>query len=263
MDYQYLRLEKSNNVARITLCRPERANSLNIECARELLHVAQTCRDSDDVRAVVLAAEGSIFCAGGDIGAFSAAGENLPAELEVLANTLHEGIEVFSAMDAPVIAEINGTAAGAGMSLIAGTNLAYATTASKFSMAYTAIGLTPDGSSSWFLPRLIGWRRTEELMLTNRTLSAKEAADWGLLNACYEESGGLQDAVRKLAERLAQGPTAAFGRIRQMLEISAGRSLHDQLAVETQTIVDSARTADGQAGIKAFLAKEKPVFSGR
>lgn len=263
MDYQYLRLEVADQIARLTFKRPERANALNLECAQELLHAAQTCRDRDDVRVVVMASEGNIFCAGGDIGAFSEAGEQLPEALEELANTLHEGIEVLVGMDAPVIAQIDGTAAGAGMSLIASTNLAFATTASKFTMAYTGIGLTPDGSSSWFLPRLVGWRRAEELMLTNRVLSAKEATDWGLINACYEERGGMIDAIDKLARKLAKGPSAAYGRVRQLLQASAGRSLHEQLAMETQTIVDSSRSSDGRAGITAFLAKEKPEFSGR
>lgn len=263
MDYQYMRLDVVDNIGRLTFNRAERANAINIEFARELRDVAQTCRDRDDVRVLVMESEGSIFCAGGDLSAFAAAGDQLPAALEELANTLHEGIEILVGMDAPVIAQIDGTAAGAGMSLIASTNLAFATTASKFTMAYTGIGLTPDGSSSWFLPRLVGWRRAEELILTNRVLSAKEATDWGLINACYDERGGMIDAVDKLARKFASGPTAAYGRVRRLLDISAGRSLHDQLAQETKTIVESSRSTDGRIGIKAFLAKEKPEFVGK
>lgn len=263
MTYEYLRLETADSVAKLTLCRPERANALNLGLACELHRVAQHCRDTPQIRAVVIAAEGRMFCAGGDLASFAAAGDALPDALRALLHEFHSAIQIFSAIDAPVICAVSGTAAGGALGLIAASNLAYATADSKFTMAFTAAGLTPDSSSTFFLPRLIGWRRCEELMLTNRVLSGREAVDWGLLNACYDDAAALDQAVDQIARRLASGPTRAFGGVRRLLMASAGVEFHEQLAREGESIVATGSSADGREGISAFLAKRKPQFAGR
>ncbi|MGQ0621451.1 MAG: enoyl-CoA hydratase/isomerase family protein [Panacagrimonas sp.] len=263
MAYDYLRFESDHHVARLTFCRPERANAINLAFATELHTAAKECRDNPDIRAVVLAAEGRLFCAGGDLASFSEAGDRLPEALKALLDQVHAAIEVFAGMDAPVIAEVAGTAAGAGMSLVAATNLAYATVESKFTMSFTAVGLTPDSSSTWFLPRLVGWRRAEELMLTNRVLSAKEAADWGLINGCFDDAAALREGVDKIARRLAAGPTRAYGGVSRLLNASAGRLLHEQLGMEGESIVAISAGIDGREGARAFLEKRKPEFTGR
>ncbi len=262
MANEYMRLEHADGIARITFCRPERANAINIEFAREFLQVAETCRDNPDIRVVILASEGKLFSAGGDLASFADAGDKLPDALQELLTAVHGAIQVLSSMDAPVIAQVAGTVAGAGLGLVAATSFAYATVDSKFTMSFTGVGLTPDSSSSWFLPRLVGLRRAEELMVTNRVLSAKEATDWGLLNACYDDADGLNDAVEKLARRLASGPTKAYGGVRRLLQASAGRALSDQLALEGESIVSISQSDDAREGIAAFLEKRKPAFSG-
>lgn len=262
MSYKYMRLEISTGVARITFCRPERANAIDLPFATELHSIAKQCRDNADVRAVVMASEGKLYCAGGDLATFAKAGDKFPEALAELLTEVHGALQIFSDMDAPVIAEIAGTAAGAGLGLVACASLAYATVDSKFTMSFTGVGLTPDSSSTWFLPRLVGWRRAEELMITNRVLTAKEAADWGLINACFEDEAGLREAVQKLAQGLASGPTKAFGGVRRLLQMSAGNPLHGQLRLERESIVASSGGLDGREGVAAFLEKRKPDFKG-
>lgn len=258
-----MRLESADGIARITFCRPERANAINLAFATELHDIARRCRDDASVRAVVLAAEGRLFCAGGDLASFAVAGDALPAALKALLDQVHGAIETFSGMDAPVIAEIAGTVAGAGVGLIGSCSLAYATADSKFTMSFTGVGLTPDSSSTWSLPRLVGWRRAEELMLTNRVLSAAEATDWGLINANFADANALREHVTKTAGTFAKGPTRAYGGVRRLLSHSAGNSLHEQLALEGESIVAVAAGADGKEGTSAFLAKRKPHFTGQ
>lgn len=130
-------------------------------------------------------------------------------------------------------------------------------------MSFTGVGLTPDSSSTWSLPRLIGWRRAEELMITNCVLSAAEAAEWGLINAQFADANTLREHVAKTTRAIADGPTRAYGGVRRLLATSAGNSLHEQLRLEGESIVDIAAGPDGKEGTSAFLAKRKPRFTGR
>ncbi len=147
------------------------------------------------------------------------------------------------------------------MSLAVAGELAIASENAKFAMAYTAAGLSPDGSSSYFLPRLIGMRRTQELMLTNRRLSAQEALEWGLVNRLAPEGEVLKQA-EELARQLADGPTLAFGVVKRLLATSFSESLETQMEFEATGIAGSSMTDDGQEGIRAFLEKRAPSFRG-
>jgi len=261
MCYTTLRFARSGAVARITLARPQAANALNFAMGTELLEVAQRCRDDAGVRAVVLDAEGRVFCAGGDIGTFAEAGDELPAALDGLIDLFHPAIETLSTMNAPVIAAVQGVAAGAGLSLLSSCSLVIASETASFTMAYTGIGLTPDGGASYFLPRQIGLRRTEELMITNRRLSAAEALAWGLVNEVVA-ADALTARVAALAEQLASGATAAYGGVRRMLLATFGNDLPTQLGLEQETIVAVGASRDGRAGVAAFKAKTGPTFIG-
>lgn len=259
MSYEHLDLSTDGHVATITLNRPKEANAVNLQLARDLAYAAMECDENPDVRAVVITGSGRFFCAGGDLAAFAAAGERTPHLLKEITTYLHAAVSRFARTDAPVITAINGAAAGAGFSLACAGDLAVAAESATFTMAYTRIGLTPDGSSTYYLPRIVGPRRALELMLTNRTLSAQEALDWGLVNKVVADADLAAEAA-KLAASLAAGPTRAYGRTKAL--VGAALHLEAQMELETRAIADSARTGDGKAGIAAFLAKQKPTFTG-
>jgi 2-(1,2-epoxy-1,2-dihydrophenyl)acetyl-CoA isomerase len=175
---------------------------------------------------------------------------------------LHAAVSRFSRMDAPLVGAINGVAAGAGISLAACVDLALAADSARFVSAYTAAGLSPDGSSTYFLPRLVGLRRYLELAMTNRQLTAEEALDWGIVNR-VAPAADLMKETRALARQLAEGPTASFGRVKQLAHNSFADTLESQMELETRLIADAGRSHDGREGIAAFVDKRKPNFEGR
>ena len=262
MKLETLLFSIEDNIATITLNQPDAANAMNPTMARELSQLAIACDESADVRAVVIRASGKMFCAGGDLGAFSEAGDEVSALIKEMAGDLHMGISRLSRMDAPVIAAINGTAAGAGFSLAIAADLTVSVDSAKFVMAYTNAGLSPDGSSTYFLPRRIGDRRARELMLTNRVLSAQEALDWGIINQVVSEDE-LDSSITALAATIAAGPTRAFGQVKSLLNSSFDNGLETQMELESRGIAAMSSTADGKEGIAAFLEKRKPKFTGK
>lgn len=261
MGYETIDFEIRDAVGYVTLNRPNAANALNLTLVEELLEIAHQCDRNTGIRAVLLTGKGTMFCAGGDLKDFASAPEGIPAFVQKVADTLHRALSVLAHMDAPVIAAINGTAAGAGLSLACHADLAIAAESAKFTMAYTAAGLTPDGSSTWFLPRTIGRRRTLELMLTNRRLSAAEALEWNLVNRVVPDAELMEEAG-KLARKLASGPTRAYGGVKKLLIASVTNELGPQLDLETKFIVDMAGSRDGEEGIRGFLEKRAPTFTG-
>ncbi|MEE4380360.1 MAG: enoyl-CoA hydratase-related protein [Pseudomonadales bacterium] len=262
MDHEGLRVERRDAVAILTLERPEAANGIDLAMGRALMRTAIALDEDRSVRAVVLTGSGRFFCAGGDLKAFAAFGDALPERLKELTTYLHAAIARFARMAPPVIAAVNGPAAGAGMSLALACDLVIAEDSAAFTLAYTGAGLSPDGSSTWFLPRLIGDQRTRELMLTNRTLSARDAQAWGLITRVVPDDGALPAAL-ELAGELARGPTRAFGAVKALLAESSTNGLESQLDLESRTIAAMAATEDGREGIAAFTEKRPPVFRGR
>ena len=261
--FDTLLFDVADNVATITLNRPEHFNALNYQMADDLLAAAIQCDERSDIRAVIITGAGDkAFCAGGDLHSFHAYAPDMASHLKLVTLLLHSAVSRFTRMDAPVIAAINGVAAGAGISFVGFPDLAIASTEARFVSAYTGSGLTPDGSSTYFLPRIIGQRRYLELAMTNRMLSADEAADWGLVNKVTPHDSLMQEA-RALATTLAAGPSCAFGRLKDMVHQSFGASAEGQMELEARMLADSAKTEDGQAGIAAFVGKTKPVFFGK
>jgi 2-(1,2-epoxy-1,2-dihydrophenyl)acetyl-CoA isomerase len=254
-------VESHGPVALITLNRPESSNTLNLQTAMDLLAAAMTCARNAAVRAVVLTGAGRHFSFGGDLRAIAPREVALDEHVRELTTYLHAAISHFVRMDAPVIAAVNGTAAGAGVSLVAMADLALCARSSKFNLAYTSVGLTPDGGATFLLPRIVGVKRAMELMLLNRVLSAEEAAAWGLVNEVVADEQLLARAV-EIAERLAHGAVSAYGATKRLMAQSLG-ALESQMVLESETIAAQAVSADGLEGMGAFLAKRKPHFPGK
>ncbi len=263
MSFQTLELDVADGIAWITLDRPKSYNALNLTLARELLEVANRIGDDPAVRVAVLTGAGEkAFCAGGDVATFDDDPAVRSVLLKEITGALHVAVSRFAWMNAPLIGAVNGVAAGAGLSLAACCDLAIAADTARFTSAYTAIGLTPDGSSTWYLSRLVGRRRAMELYLTNRTLSAAEALEWGLVNRVVP-AATLRDEVGALARQLAAGPTRAYGGVKKLLNMADNDTLESQMERETRAIVAMGASADGREGVRAFVEKRKPNFTGR
>lgn len=262
MSYETLTFEIREQVAWITLNRPASYNAMNQAMMRELAEVANMCATDASIRCAVLTGAGEkAFCAGGDVTGFHAAGEGIGRGVYEGTMYLHAAASRFAWMRAPLIAAVNGVAAGAGLSALAFCDLAIAAETATFTSAYTRIGFSPDGSSTWFLPRLIGRRRAMELYLTNRTLSAQEALEWGLVNRVVP-AADLMVEVEKLALQLATGPTRTFGAVKKLMQMSAADSLESQMELESRTLAEMAATPDAREGVRAFVEKRKPMFRG-
>jgi 2-(1,2-epoxy-1,2-dihydrophenyl)acetyl-CoA isomerase len=175
---------------------------------------------------------------------------------------LHTAIQRFARMKAPLVIAVNGNAGGAGLSLALIGDLTLAGESTRFTVAYTRVGLTPDGSSSYYLPRMVGLKRAMELMLTNRTVSAREAEAMGMITRVVPDADLHQQAAA-IAHELAQGPTQAFGGVKRLLYTSPNNPLYEQMEIETAIIAETSRTADAREGIAAFLGKRAAKFGGR
>lgn len=252
-------IECADGVANLTLNRPEQGNGIDMALAEDLLAAVEAVSSDPEVRCVVLTGAGRMFCVGGDIGAFSAAGDDAGPFLRALANKLHEAVLALAAMAKPVVVVVNGPAAGAGLSLAAAGDIVLASEAAHFTAAYTAIGLTPDGGLSWVLPRLVGMRAAQEMILTNRRVSAAEAATIGLVTRAVP-GDALANEGKALAARLADGPTRALGAVRWLLMEGQTHSLAVHLDLESQTVATAGAGPEGKEGVAAFLARRKPDF---
>ncbi|MET9489061.1 enoyl-CoA hydratase-related protein [Nocardia sp. NPDC006630] len=258
-NYENISFEHNGPIARITLNRPKAANGIDQALADELAQAALYCSEDPAIKVVVLTGAGKFFSAGGDLRAM-AGSDDTGAFIAKLAGTLHEAVSSLARMDALLIVAVNGTAAGAGFSLAVAGDLVVASESASFTMAYTKVGLSPDGGASYYLPRLIGVRRTQDLMLTNRVLSAAEALDWGLLHQVVPDAD-LADTVEQLAQQFAQGPKGSNANVKKLLLVSSQHTLEEQLATEANFITHAAESADGAEGIAAFLGKRSPKFA--
>jgi 2-(1,2-epoxy-1,2-dihydrophenyl)acetyl-CoA isomerase len=262
-NYSSLKFEVRDHVAHITLNRPEAANALNLALAQELEEVSLLCNEDAAVRAVMLTGTGKLFCAGGDLKSFAAQSPaELPAFLKRVTLYLHTAMNRFARMRAPLVIAVNGSAGGAGLSLICAGDLVLAGESARFTMSYTRIGLTPDGSSTYYLPRIVGLRRAMDLAMTNRTITAREAEAMGIVTRVVPDSEVMTEAGKLVAE-LAGGATGALGGVKRLLYASTNNSLSEQMELETELIAECARTADAQEGMAAFLGKRAPKFSGK
>lgn len=256
-----VRLEHDGALARIILSRPDAGNAISLQLCHEFHDAVEACAGSPRVRAVLLKAEGPAFCVGGDLKEFEQLGEGRPAHLSKLAPVFHAAQKLLITMRAPVVVAVQGGAAGAGLSLAMTGDIVLAAESAHFTVAYTAVGLSADGGSTHLLPRLIGMRRTQELMLTNRRLTAAQALEWGLVTAVTPDAE-LSERAEALARRFAAGPTAAYGVIKGLLVATYDRDFVEQTDIEGDEIARLSGGADAAEGIAAFRAKRAAVFHG-
>lgn len=257
-----VRYEVKDAVATITLDRPGAFNALNLDLGRELFHAVLEADEDRAVRCVVITGAGRAFCAGGDVKDFADNPDRIGILVKELTTYLHGAVSRLARTMKPVITGVNGVAAGGGLSLALAGDLVVAAESARFTMAYSKIAASPDGSSSYFLPRLIGLRRAMELHYTNRVLTAREALEWGLVTRVHPDAE-FPAALAALARELAQGPTLAFGRAKRLFHQSTHESLETQMELEAQAIAASGHTEDFRNGVLAFARKQAPTFQGR
>jgi 2-(1,2-epoxy-1,2-dihydrophenyl)acetyl-CoA isomerase len=261
MEFTTLLFDIRDNVAHITLNRPNEANSINEEMGKDLMHAVLRCDEDPEIRAVLISGAGRMFSGGGDLKDFSAKGNQLPYYVKEVTTYLHAAMSRLTRMDAPVVAAVHGAVAGAGMSIAIACDIVVAAETTRFMVAYTRAGLTPDGSATYFLPRIVGLKRALELTLTNRMFSAQEALQWGLVTRVVPDNELLAQA-RAIAVQLAAGPTRAYGVSKRLLHSGWAETLETQMENESRSIADIARTADAHEGVAAFLEKRPPKFKG-
>ncbi len=262
MGYETIKLERAVGVATLTLDRPDAFNALNLALGRELFSAVLELDEDPGVRCIVITGAGKAFCGGGDVKDFADALPRIGVLIKELTTYIHGAVSRLVRTPKPVLTAVNGVAAGGGLSLAMAGDLVLAAESARFTMAYSRIAATPDGSSSYWLPRLVGLRRAIELFYTNRVLTAREALEWGLVTRVVPD-GELAGATRKLAEELAQGPTLALGRGKLLFHASTTESLETQMELESQSIAQSGHTEDFAEGVRAFTAKRPPTFRGR
>ncbi|HEX7871317.1 MAG TPA: enoyl-CoA hydratase-related protein [Sphingobium sp.] len=249
-------------VATITLNRPAVGNVVDMALARGLLNAAIACDQNAALRCVVLTGAGKLFCGGGDLSAFAEVGEGIPAFLSELAGTLHLAISRLMRMAKPLLVLVNGPAAGAGLSLSLIGDVVLAPDTAHFTAAYASVGLSPDGGMSWLLPRLVGVRRAQEIILSNRRITAAAAAEMGMITRAVP-ADDLAEEGREQARILAAAPTAALASARALLLDSFDRPLEGHLEREARSIAAMGDTQDCREGVTAFAQRRKPLFSGR
>ena len=244
---------------RITLNRPDRLNALMPEMADAMIAALDDAQADESCRAVLLTGAGRGFCAGQDLTAIVDAG---PDDIADLLDSYHPVIEKIRELPLPVVAAVNGVAAGAGCNLALACDIVIAARSASFVQAFSRIGLVPDCGGTWFLPRLVGTARARALMMLAEPVTADTAAEWGMIWRAVDDDRLMPEA-QALTARLASGPTVALGLIKQALDESGDNDLAGQLDLERDLQVEAAETPDHAEGVRAFLEKRAPVFSGR
>lgn len=250
-----------DGVATITLNRPQVLNAMDGEMMLKLRPITESLQHDPSVRAVVLRGEGAAFMAGGDVSVFHKHLAELPELIVRWGREMHFAFLALRRMGKPVLASVHGAVAGAGFSLMCAADLAIAAADTRFTLAYTNIGASPDGGSSHFLPRLVGYRKAMELTLLPDRFDAETARTLGLVNWVVPIDK-LAEETARLALRLANGPTHAYAEAKRLMNQSLGTSMEAQMEEELAAFARCARTADLREGVNAFVEKRKPVFRG-
>lgn len=263
MSYETIQLEMRGAVCVITLNRPESLNALTLALGREFKAAVAEAR-FQSARAVVLTGAGRAFCAGGDLREMQRIAEQdgrVEAFFDEPLQMLNECVLLIRQTPLPFIAAVNGAASGGGCNFALACDLVVASESARFNQAFIKIGLVPDCGGTFILPRLIGWKRATELLMTGDMVSAEQAVAMGMINAVVPDAE-LMERAMALAERLAQAPTAAIGKIKQLLEANATNDYGSQLELERKTQIEAGSTKDFREGVAAFIEKRPPRFVG-
>ena len=261
MPYTTILTDLADGVFTLTFNRPEVLNAFNDQQAEEVQEALKKAERDDAARCLVLTGAGKGFCAGQDLGALKGRSDSVSFR-EHLGHTYNPIVSKLRSIEKPVIGQINGAAAGAGLGLALACDLRYAAAGAKFRMAFSGIGLAPDSGTSFFLPRLIGYARAYELAITNNPITSEQALAWGMVNAVFPAEE-LAAATRELAVKLAQLPTKAFGLTKRAMNKAYQLTLDEALDYEAHLQEIAGHTADYTEGVGAFLEKRSPKFIGK
>jgi 2-(1,2-epoxy-1,2-dihydrophenyl)acetyl-CoA isomerase len=256
-----LLIQKENGVCKITLNRPEIFNSFNREMALALQKALDACQEDPEIRCVLLTGAGKAFCAGQDL---KEVVEPNDIDLEDIVNEHYNPIIIkIKELNTPVIAAVNGVAAGAGANIALCCDIVVASESAFFSQAFSKIGLIPDCGGTFILPRLVGWQKASALMMTGDRVMAEEAESMGMIYAWYPDAE-FHGRVKQLSEKIASMPTRALDLTKKALNRSFfNNMIEKQLALEDEYQTIAGQTEDYREGVAAFLEKRKPVFTGK
>lgn len=261
-----LELTRQGSIAVLTANRPEARNALSLEMRARLADVLHDIETDDSVRCVVLRGAGDHFMAGGDVkgmaDTFKMTPEQIKKQYVMRIHDLHPIMFAMRRMPKPIIAQVAGAAAGAGVSVALSCDLVVAADTSFFALAYANIGTSPDGSATFQLPRTLGIKRAMEMALLADRIDAKKALDWGLVNFVVP-AAQLEAETMKIATRLASGPTYVYGQAKKLLYQSLQRDFEAQLQAEGEAFASCAARGDFKEGVMAFVEKRKPNFTGK
>jgi 2-(1,2-epoxy-1,2-dihydrophenyl)acetyl-CoA isomerase len=250
----------ADGIGRIELQRPEQGNTLTLAASRAFARAVNevlACRP----RAVLLTAQGRIFCAGGDIGEFVGAGSELGALIQDILMPLHPALHKLATAPMPVVAAVNGAVAGAGIGLALCADFVLGATSMKLRTGYAAIGLSPDAGASYFLARRVGALRAQQWLMLSETIDAKQCLHHGVIDALCPDAE-LVEAADAMAHRLANAASASLAGIKALCGGFPSRDLQAHLDLEQRFLLERAGSADGQEGVQAFLEKRPPKFTG-
>ena len=263
MSYETIQLEMREAVAVITLNRPLALNALTVVMGQEFRSAMSEARERG-ARAVVLTGAGRAFCAGGDLREMQRIAEKegrLEAFFDEPLSLIHDCVRLIRETPLPVIAAVNGVATGGGCNFALACDIVLAAESAQFNQAFIKVGLTPDCGGTFILPRLVGWRRATELLMTGDMVDARGASEMGMINRVVADEELMTEALN-LAKRLASAPTAALARIKSLIERSATNDYNAQLELEHKAQLQSGKTRDFREGVAAFIEKRPPVFTG-
>ena len=262
MNFRYITVHAQDGVATVTLNRPEVLNSFNRSMVRESVDAFERLAEDDGVRAVLLTGAGRAFCAGQDLAeAVPPDGTPAPDIGDIVAG-FNRLVLAMRGLEKPIVAAVNGVAAGAGANIALACDFVVASDGASFIQAFSKIGLIPDNGGTFYLPRLVGMARATALMMLGEKVSAEQAHAWGMIHR-VAPAAEVVEAARALARELAEQPTRAFGLIKRALNATWTNDLEAQLALEAQLQREAGRTHDYLEGVRAFQEKRQPSFQGR